>query len=369
MACRAEIHWSPFVSPPIRSARRTYSSSIGASATRRKRRSRSGSSRRAGWPGGQKPSGATGAESGGRGLVQGRPVAGTESGRVQERAAAHGRGWHRSRPRTTFSSARPIASRSAHREWSRSFRTGSRSVRNRRSCCRCCQRPLRTISGRVVDRQGKPVRGHRGFPGGRRAGTDGDQDRRGRPIRAGRLSPGAGVSLRARRGVSVPRTIGQARRWGHHSRVDTHESSGRRARCGCFRDPIPLEESRALARRLLEPYWAAFEKKNDAEKHCASAVAARRPTPSAFCRSWKRGVCKRSSAKSRLQASGGALAGSDRPGRAEAVAESIEEPGMRFRPCWPSPMPCPRRERDRKLALLDRAVLEARALADPTSRA
>ena len=32
-------------------------------------------------------------------------------------------------------------------------------------------------------------------------------------------------------------------------------------------DPIPLEESRALARRLIEPYWEDFENKNIDDKH------------------------------------------------------------------------------------------------------
>ena len=57
------------------------------------------------------------------------------------------------------------------------------------------QRPLRTIRGRVVDRQGKPLANVEVFQSGDGPERTATEDRRRRPVRAGGLSRGAGVSL------------------------------------------------------------------------------------------------------------------------------------------------------------------------------
>ena len=63
----------------------------------------------------------------------------------------------------------------------------------------------------------------RGFPVGRRARADLYQNQRGWPVRAGRLHPGAGISLRTRRGLSFFRPPGQTGRGRDHGRTDTHQ--------------------------------------------------------------------------------------------------------------------------------------------------
>ena len=60
------------------------------------------------------------------------------------------------------------------------------------------QRPLRTISGRVVDRQGKPLASIEVFQSGDGPERTADPDRCRRPVRAGGLSPGPGIPLRSR---------------------------------------------------------------------------------------------------------------------------------------------------------------------------
>jgi hypothetical protein len=127
------------------------------------------------------------------------------------------------------------------------------------------QRPLRTISGRVFDRQGKVVAGIEVFQAGdgpERTATKSDADgrfaldgfcqgpvflfARGEGFRFyGRLvKPGDGDIK-----VELTRTI---------------ERPAREMRM--LPGPIPLAESRALALRLLKPYWADFDKKTEPEK-------------------------------------------------------------------------------------------------------
>ena len=119
------------------------------------------------------------------------------------------------------------------------------------------QRPMRTVSGRVVDRQGKPVANIEVFQSGdgpERTTTQTDADG---AVFPGRLSPGTRVSLRARRRVFDSRA-GWSSRPRATVTVELTRTSERPAReMKMLADPIPLEESRALARRLVEPLWAS----------------------------------------------------------------------------------------------------------------
>ena len=130
-------------------------------------------------------------------------------------------------------------------------------------------RPLRSITGRVVDRQGRPVAGVEVFQSGDgpvRTTTKTDSD--------GRFSLGG-----FRQDTVFLFVRGENLRF-HGQLVRAEESDFtirltrlserpvRRMRM--LPEPIPLEESRALARRLIEPYWkAAVAKDSDYAKRVA----------------------------------------------------------------------------------------------------
>ena len=129
------------------------------------------------------------------------------------------------------------------------------------------QRPLRSISGRVVDRQGEPVEGIEVFQSG-----DGPERTSTRTDAGGRFTLDGfcqGPVCLFARGEGF-RFFGRLVKPGDHDvTVELTRTTERPARAmRMLADPIPFEESRALARRLLEPYWKAFdEKNNDAAKY------------------------------------------------------------------------------------------------------
>ena len=122
------------------------------------------------------------------------------------------------------------------------------------------QRPLRTISGRVVDRQGKPVASVEVFQSGdgpERTATQTDTN--GRFALAGfRHGP---VFLFAR--AHGFRFFGRMIKAGEGEiTVELTRTSERPAReMRMLPDAISRDESRALARRLIEPYWNAVATK------------------------------------------------------------------------------------------------------------
>ena len=129
----------------------------------------------------------------------------------------------RSRRRPSSSKARPTAWPFASRAQTRFFPTGSRSRTSRHTLPLLVQRPLRTIRGRVVDRQGKPVAGCPRFPDRRWAGSHRDDDRRGRPFFAGRVPPRARVPVRPRRRISPARATDQGDRNERNGRIDPRQ--------------------------------------------------------------------------------------------------------------------------------------------------
>jgi hypothetical protein len=221
------------------------------------------------------------------------------------------------------------------------------------------QRPLRTISGRVVDRQAKAVAGIEVFQAGdgpERTATKTDADgrfalsgfcqgpvflfARGEGFRFyGRLvKPGDGDIA-----VELTRT---GERPAHPMRM--------------LPDPIPLAESRALALRLLEPYWADFEKKAGPEK-ARALYALASVDPAGVLEKIDAVEFPDATLKSRTL---GALARAISETDAEKVAmaaDLIEEPAMRARLLVTVAGALPAEKRERKLSLLDRAALEAKA--------
>ena len=193
------------------------------------------------------------------------------------------------------------------------------------------QRPLRTISGRAVDRQGKPVAGVEVFQSGdgpERTSTTTDADGR-FTLEGFRQGP---VFLFVR-GEGF-RFFGRLIRPGENGiTVELTRTSERPAReMKMLPDPIPLEESRALARRLMEPYWeAAVKQKNQlAQNRALRSLAAADPAgvlqkldAPEFAHARMKSVIQRQVAET--------LAWTD-PTEAEAVAEAIDEPAPARRP-------------------------------------
>jgi len=225
------------------------------------------------------------------------------------------------------------------------------------------QKPLRTISGRVVNRQGKPVAGIEVFQSGdgpeRTAiKTDGD----------GRFALGGfrqGPVFLFARGQGF-RFFGRLIKPGDGDiAVELTRTSERPAReMRMIPDLIPLEESRALARRLIEPYWeaAVAQKNQSAADRALRFLAVADPV----------GVLQKLEAKEIanprmmpvIEGQVRAMARSD-PARAEELAEAIEVPRLRATALEAVADALPAEERDRKLALLARAAIQAKAAKAP----
>ena len=133
-------------------------------------------------------------------------------------------------------------------------------------------------------------------------------------------------------------------------------------------DPIPLEESRALARRLLQPVWdAALEQQNsDAQVRILLALAAADPV----------GVQQKLAATENLDPKmkgaiqrriAPALLPGD-PAAAETVAEGIPDRTDRAKALIAVFDALPNQDRQHKLALLDRSLVHAKAANLPGDR-
>ena len=121
--------------------------------------------------------------------------------------------------------------------------------------------PLRSVTGRIQDRQGRAVAGARVFlpAGGPATATDAA----GRFTMAG-LDPGKAVILVEQAGFRLqgwPVDPSAQPRWGLSRWYAPSEAPG--PVMSPMADPIPPEESRALADRLLEPYLPAEPEKGD----------------------------------------------------------------------------------------------------------
>ena len=133
-------------------------------------------------------------------------------------------------------------------------------------------------------------------------------------------------------------------------------------------DAVPREESRAMARQLMEPYWeAAVKQKNQlAQNRALQSLAGADPMgvlqkldAPEFAHARVKSVIQRRVAEM--------LAWTD-PTEAETVAEAIDEPGARAAALVAVADVLPDQKRDQKLAVLDRAAIQARAAADLQDR-
>jgi hypothetical protein len=222
-------------------------------------------------------------------------------------------------------------------------------------------RPLRTIGGRVVDRRGRPFAGVEVFQAG-----DGPEptstrtDDRGHFALAGfREGP---VFLFAR--AAGFGFHGQLVKDAEAARVEvmlTRETEEPTRAMATLPDPIPPEESRALARRILEPHLeAVLARGDDSGKYWALHTKVKIDPADVLERldsiRFER-AANRDAVKNRLVI---ALAATD-PDEAASVAESIAEPGTRAGVLVDLADALPAPQKERKLAVLDQAVLQARA--------
>lgn len=131
--------------------------------------------------------------------------------------------------------------------------------------------PLRKVTGRIEDRQGRAIAGARVFAAG--GGTSASTDADGRFALVG-LDPGKAVVLvespgfRLRGRVVDPLAGEDA---GVFTAIRTSEDPGPAMRP--LPDPIPPEESRALADRLLEPYLREAPQQPDHRARLAAIAA------------------------------------------------------------------------------------------------
>ncbi len=229
-------------------------------------------------------------------------------------------------------------------------------------------RPLRTIAGRVVDQQGQPVAGIEVFQSGdgpeRTAVTTGAD---------GRFSLGG-----FRQGTVFLFARGEHFRF-HGQLVKADESEFtikltrlterpvRRMRM--LSELFPLEESRALARRLVNPYWkVAIEKDSDYGKRVALRSLAT-ADPAGIVE--KLATVKFRSDRANpifLLKNVVPLLALTEPQDAAAVAESIADPDLRVAALLEVIDALPDDQRDRKKELIDRAALPAKNVTDPSMR-
>jgi hypothetical protein len=220
-------------------------------------------------------------------------------------------------------------------------------------------RPLRTVSGRVVDRQRKPVANVEVFQSG-----DGPERTAAKTDADGRFSVGGlrqGPAFLFARGDDF-RFHGQlVRPTESDLTIELTRRSERPAReMRMLPDPIPVDESRALARRLVEPFWetAAQDGEDSAKFSVLSHLMSVDPTR--VLQRLESVKFKDEGWKNRLERELVLeLARSDFE-EATAVAESIAEPGTRAWALVHLADLLPAVERERKLALLERALLQAR---------
>ncbi len=226
-------------------------------------------------------------------------------------------------------------------------------------------RSLHTISGRVVDQQKNPVANVEVFQSG-----DGPKRTSARTDASGHFVLGGFQSGRVflfARGEGF-RFHGQMLKPGDREvNVELTRSSERpRRELSTLSDPIPIEESRGMARRIMERWWqAAVEKRDEGAKFFvvqflipADPVGALR----------KIGEIKFPSEKSRgrLQSlAARALARTDFD-EGETVAESIADPAVRAGTLAHLTDMLPGGEKQRKLGILERALIQAKATSTPS---
>ena len=228
------------------------------------------------------------------------------------------------------------------------------------------QRSLHTIRGRVVDRQGKAVAGARVFQSG-----DGPERTETTTAADGQFSLGGFrqgpvvVFVRAAGFRFHGQLIKPAA--GNVTAELTRDSEPPKRQMTTLPDVISLDESRSLARALLEPCWKAVAASDDSTK-CQfledlvpadpAGVIEKLETLKFASDGWRCALLREVVL---------ALAERDQE-EAESFAESIADPATRSWGLVHLADRIPDLQRQRKLALLDRALQHARIAPDQSDR-
>ena len=215
--------------------------------------------------------------------------------------------------------------------------------------------PLQKLTGQIKDRQGRPVAGARVFlPAG---GPATAADAQGRFALAG-INPGKTVLLVDQTGFRLQGRLvdpSSQAELGSLTLVRTSEAPGPVMKP--LADPIPLEESRALADRLLEPYLHGPMENGDDEPRLAAIGALSEFDLDRALELLQDGKFREEDRH--YQGIRGSLAAKlavKDPARAEAMVESIPDPLTKVSALTDVAKALPASERGRKQALLERAT-------------
>ena len=223
-------------------------------------------------------------------------------------------------------------------------------------------RQVRKLVGRVEDRGGKPVAGARVFlPSGEPSTTT---DAQGRFVLEGSLPDRTYLLVRAegfrfQGWPAIPARQAEERK---HILARTNEPPGRMMTP--LPAPISLEESRALARGVFDPYLrAALEKGDDSSKRYTLSILSKIDPAEALDLLEKHALGNGNLAD-QVRMSGASNRIVTDPVGAVTIVEAIATPGRRGLGYQRLAAALPASERDRKRTLLDRATRRAHAEAE-----
>ena len=225
-------------------------------------------------------------------------------------------------------------------------------------------RAFRSITGRVIDRNGKAVAGIEVFQSG-----NGSDRTAVRTDSSGRFALGGfqnGTVFLFARGEGF-RFHGQMLKPGDREiNVELTRLGERPARnLTKLADPIPIEESRGLARRIMERWWNLAVAKGDEDGKSFAAQFLIPADPVVALQ--KIGAIKfpTEESRARLQSIAARVLARTDFEEGETVAESIADPAIRAGTLARLADLVPGAEKQRKLGILERALIQAKAANSP----
>jgi hypothetical protein len=221
-------------------------------------------------------------------------------------------------------------------------------------------RPLRTLDGRVVDRQGRPITSVQVFQPG--DGPSATTDEAGR-FQLGAVRPGRSILLARRDGFRFGGALIDDTNPGPIELTLSRPGEPPDRTVATLTGPIPQEESRALARRVLGPYLKQVVAKGDDAAKLWSLRVLRWLDPPALLEYVQKLHFDRGTTADFLRGEAALAFVADDPEEAATIAETIADPARRAGTLVDLADLTPAADRARKLALLDRAALQARAAA------
>ena len=206
-------------------------------------------------------------------------------------------------------------------------------------------RPLRKLTGQVHDRHGRPIAGARVFlPAG---GPSSVADGRGR-FNLRDILPDKTFVLVQQPGFRIQGwPVDPATQAGELGLTLVRDGEAPEHRMTAIEEPIPLEQARALAIRVLEPYLQEVRETHGEESTWRAIKALSTFDLARALDLFKKGlVTERRFANSLRVDLAEKLAEKD-PAEAEALIEPISDPSScASRACWPSPRRFPPRKRE-----------------------